>query len=58
VACRKIKQDAATAHIPVVLVSANQQLSQLAVESLADGYVSKPFDLDELVATVRHYTSR
>jgi DNA-binding response OmpR family regulator len=57
-ACRKIKEDAATAHIPVVLVSANQQLSQLAVESLADGYVSKPFDLDELVATVRHYTSR
>jgi DNA-binding response OmpR family regulator len=54
--CLKLKENAATRHIPVVIVSANQHLEQLAAESLADGYVPKPFDLDELVATVRKYT--
>jgi two-component system phosphate regulon response regulator PhoB len=51
--CRKLKEDAATADIPVILVSANQYLSQLAAESFADGYISKPFDLEELISTVR-----
>jgi DNA-binding response OmpR family regulator len=55
-ACRRLKEDAATRHIPVVLVSANQHIEQLAADSLADGYVSKPFNLDELVATVQKYT--
>jgi DNA-binding response OmpR family regulator len=55
-ACRKLKEDAVTRHIPVVLISANQHLARLATESLADGYVSKPFDLEELLAAVRQYT--
>jgi CheY-like chemotaxis protein len=55
-ACRKLKQAAETRHIPVLLISANQHLPQLAEESLADGYVSKPFDLEELISAVRQYT--
>lgn len=54
-ACRKLKEDAATKHIPVVLISANQHIEQLAGESLADSYVSKPFDLEELLVVVRHF---
>jgi two-component system phosphate regulon response regulator PhoB len=54
--CRKLKEQDSTRHIPVVMVSANPQLPRLAAESLADGYVSKPFDLDELIAVVRQYT--
>jgi DNA-binding response OmpR family regulator len=54
-ACLKLKEDAETRHIPVVLVSAHQNLQQMAGESMADGYVSKPFDLEELLATVRRF---
>jgi DNA-binding response OmpR family regulator len=54
-ACKKLKTDAATAHIPVILVSANMHLQDLTTESLADGYLTKPFDLEELVAVVRHH---
>jgi CheY-like chemotaxis protein len=39
-----------------VIVSANQQLEQLAAESMANGYVPKPFDLAELIAVVQQYT--
>jgi CheY-like chemotaxis protein len=55
--CLKLKENAATRHIPVLIVSANQHLEQLAAESLADGYVAKPFDLDELIAVVHQYTN-
>jgi CheY-like chemotaxis protein len=54
--CRKLKGDPATRHIPIILVSANSQLQELAQDSKADGYISKPFDLDELVTVVRQYT--
>lgn len=34
--------------IPVILFSANSNLVELAQEAGADGYLKKPFDLDEL----------
>ena len=54
-ACKKLKTEAATAHIPVILVSANMHLQELTRESRADGFMTKPFDLEELVAVVRHH---
>jgi DNA-binding response OmpR family regulator len=55
-ACKKLKLDATTAHIPIILVSANRDLEQLTFESHADGFMAKPFDIDELVAIAkRHY---
>jgi two-component system phosphate regulon response regulator PhoB len=54
-ACKKLKTDADTAHIPVILVSANMDLEHLAADSLADGYMAKPFDVTELIAVVKHH---
>ena len=54
--CRKLKEDPATAHFPVILVSAIQQLAQLAADSGADAYLNKPFDLEDLVAIVHKFT--
>ncbi len=53
--CLKLKNDPATRHYPVVLVSAVKELVQLAADSRADAYLSKPFDLDDLVAMVRKF---
>lgn len=53
--CKELKTAAATAHIPVVLVSAHMQLEQMAADSLANDYLSKPFDIDELVAVVNKH---
>ena len=54
-ACKKLKLDVLTAHIPVILVSANQYLEQLSRDSLADGFMAKPFNIDELVAIARRH---
>ncbi len=54
--CLKLKADPATRHYPVVMVSAVNHLAQVAEDSRADGYLNKPFDLEELVETVRRFT--
>ena len=49
-ACKRLKENAKTAAIPVILVSANNKLEQMAAESRADGFLCKPFDVTELIA--------
>ncbi len=44
--CRQIKSKPATASIPVVLVSGLMHLETVAREAGADGYIQKPFDVD------------
>ena len=54
--CRRIKADAATQHVKVLHTSAVYIATESKVESLesgADGYLSQPFEQEELVATVR-----
>jgi len=56
-ACHTIKQDPATKTIPIVMVTAvGQELNvKLAKEMGADGYITKPFSLLELLNTVEQF---
>jgi two-component system phosphate regulon response regulator PhoB len=51
--CLEIKNNPLTAHIPVILYSASNQLKQFAKSSKADAYIAKPFDVDELIELIR-----
>ena len=53
-ACYTIKQDPVTKTIPVVMVTAvGQELNKkLAKEMGADGYITKPFSLQDLLDTI------
>lgn len=53
--CKQIKSDVVMRHIPVVMLTA-QSTTQYKVTGLehgADDYVTKPFDMDELLARIR-----
>ncbi len=39
-------------HIPVIYITANNDIASLAREALADDYVGKPFDLEDLESKV------
>lgn len=54
--CRRLKEDPATAHIPVVLLTARQEESaQLeGLDSGADDYIVKPFNMETLRARLRN----
>jgi DNA-binding response OmpR family regulator len=49
---RKIKSTPSTKNICVVLMSAHYDIENIARESLADSYISKPFDTDDLEALI------
>jgi two-component system, OmpR family, phosphate regulon response regulator PhoB len=49
---KQIKSDPATSHIPIIIVSAVNNIKEIAEAGLADGYLRKPFDLKELIDIV------
>lgn len=48
--CRTLKSDPETAHIPVILMTAAS--GRATAGSGADGFITKPFDLDALDALI------
>jgi CheY-like chemotaxis protein len=55
-ATARLKNDPATARIPILAMSAGRNLAAMATGVPADGFVSKPFDLSLLVSTLAAHT--
>ncbi len=53
--CRELKGNADTRSIPILMLTAKSQESDKfwGKEAGADAYVTKPFDMDELIAEMR-----
>lgn len=51
--CYQLKQNPATASIPVILISATVNLADTARRCHADSFIVKPFDIDDLLSQVR-----
>lgn len=51
--CRQIKTASETKHIPVILFSAHAEVANSLEESLAEGFIAKPFEINSLVQTLR-----
>lgn len=47
--CKQLKSNHKTKHISVILFSANHNIEKSITECLADNFISKPFDINELV---------
>jgi two-component system response regulator VicR len=53
--CLELKNTALTKHIPVILISAANNLAQIAKASCADHFIAKPFDIYELEKAILAY---
>lgn len=54
--CRALKTNEQTSHIPIILISAVQNIDKIAELCGADGYVRKPFDIYDVIDVVNeHY---
>jgi two-component system response regulator VicR len=50
--CSELRKLDLTVPFPVMLLSAEKDLATLAAACMADGYMAKPFDIDNLIAKV------
>jgi len=55
--CKKLKTDKTIANIPIILFSALHQTADNYAEFGADGFIAKPFDVDELLFMIENKIS-
>ena len=47
--CRELKQNIQTRHIPVLMISASNDIHHSAIDAGADDFMTKPFDMQQLI---------
>lgn len=52
---KQLKTTPATSHIPVIIISAVSNIKEIAEEGLADSYLKKPFDMNDLLEIVKRF---
>ena len=52
-----LKNHNTTKNIPIVIISANRDTEEIAVQVGANGYLAKPFDINDLEAIVEKHLS-
>lgn len=55
--CKYLKSKEKTEKIPIVLMSAHSDIKKIAETAGADGYISKPFDIEGLLQIIKKYLS-
>lgn len=53
--CRELKDDKVTAHVPVIMISANPDIAALLPEAGGDAFLEKPYSRQELIATIERF---
>ena len=53
--CKKLKQGSASKETLIILTSASKDIELSAMDAGADGFISKPFDIDDLVGIVKKH---
>ncbi|GCE07671.1 response regulator [Dictyobacter aurantiacus] len=53
--CRYLKDQPATRHIPIILLSAHTDAEQTAIGAGADAFLAKPFDIDDLLDLIEKF---
>ena len=55
---KDLKAHSKTKNIPVIMLSANNETEKVSKEVGADGFLMKPFDIDELLKLVAKHSSK
>jgi DNA-binding response OmpR family regulator len=53
--CRRLKQEKHTASVPILMFSAHPAAQQICLEAGADDFISKPFEMNDLINKIRFF---
>lgn len=56
--CEDLKSDIFTKHIPIIVMSAQNNSEQKAIAAFADDYISKPFDIHDVLDRINSQLKR
>lgn len=56
--CLALKTDPHTKKIPIIMMSADLNIANVARYSLADAYLAKPFDIDKMINLTQQYLDK
>jgi DNA-binding response OmpR family regulator len=56
--CDGLKNDEATKHIPILMMSANAGLNEMKRSCKAEDFITKPFDIFDLLKRVDHQLTK
>jgi len=54
-AVRQLRADHRTVNVPIVMMSAHPEAVTLALDADADGFLYKPFTIDEILHSIAHH---
>lgn len=55
--CKKLKNDAVTKNLPVIMISASRDIKESALAAGADDFLAKPFEMKELLKKIKILTA-
>lgn len=57
--CRRIRQNPSLQHVPICMITASVDVEKVVTsfKAGANGYIVKPFDLDELLSKIQELTA-
>jgi DNA-binding response OmpR family regulator len=50
--CTQLKQSDVTRHIPVMMISAHPNAKEICMQAGADDFISKPFDMQDILSKI------
>ena len=56
--CTVLKQGIATSHIPVMMISAHPNAREVCLQAGADDFISKPFDMQDMLSKISYLINK
>jgi len=50
--CTELKENNATSHIPIMMISAHPNAKEICLQAGADEFISKPFDMQDILLKI------
>ncbi|WP_234110408.1 PleD family two-component system response regulator [Chryseobacterium sp. R2A-55] len=54
--CKRLKKLEPTKNVPIIIMSASHELEKTAIESGANAFLAKPFEIEDFLGTLQRFT--
>jgi DNA-binding response OmpR family regulator len=56
--CAELKKNSSTSQIPLIMISAHPNAKEICLQAGADEFISKPFDMQDILSKIDHLVNK